>query len=382
MVESVLLLLCSLSALGLPALLQENQLKDAKAKKNAEIEIQADGVIERTQVPPFSTPEQFPKFRVLSTVPPLTAGSSATVNLSITNPFNEAVQFTQVRASCSCMKFTIDSGEFPRNSTTTVVAKLKVPQSTLSGDVVSVINLHDRTNGKHIAEIIMRYEVLGNIAVAAENVFIEIDKANPIKSTSVPVHISEPVTFDDLKLSVSPNLRDIPMELVRDGNGISILIEASFQNLDGGGIGGEVRVESKSLGNGAGFYLAVNRHSVIRLSPASLHFRRQEPNDSVQVATAIMRISPPRVENPIDTGSEEPEIDEASRIPKPQVSLHFDGEKLSTQVIPIGKSGVFKIIVKKVVETEPSSAAKLVWKINWKDEVLATQADAFFEDMN
>ncbi len=96
MVESVFLLLCSLGGLGLATSIQENQVNDAKGKKNAEIEIQANSVIERTQVPPFSTPEQFPSFRILSTVPPLTAGSSATVVLSITNPFNEAIQFTQV----------------------------------------------------------------------------------------------------------------------------------------------------------------------------------------------------------------------------------------------------------------------------------------------
>ncbi|GEM_PF-1064794 len=260
---------------------------------------------------------------------------------------------------------------------------MNVPQSTLSGDVVSIVNLHDRTNGKHIAELVLRYKVLGNIAVATERVFLEVDKSSPIKSVKVPVHISEPVTFDDLKLSVSRNLRDIPMELVRDGDSLSILITASYQSLDGGDIGGEVRVESKMSGNGAGFYLMLKRSSVIRLSPASLQFRRQKSDDSIQVATALMRISQPQVEDLDDSEPDKPSNEHASkeepRISKPQVTLHFGSEKLFAEVVPIGKSGVFKIIVRIKVHGQPPLTDKLVWKINWKDEVLETAADAFFK---
>jgi len=159
-----------------------------------------------------------------------------------------------------------------------------------SPNALQNVTRRNRATREAIASITLHYGDSGNISLPPDLITMAVSEARQFSTAQIPVTLTSPVTFDDLEVTVSPSLRDVPISLVQENSKVFLVVPATYENISKGDIGDEVGIRSAKYQSGASLPLTIKESSASNLSPTSLQFRCAHKETDTQTATAILRV--------------------------------------------------------------------------------------------
>lgn len=274
------------------------------------------------------------------------AGSNATVDLKIKNPFDHQIKFTGASKACKCSNFQPEHTYFGANEELSARVRLKLParrNSRKSQTSMVIVN-----NDAPIVELFFDYELEGLLAFTELLGIVGFDSDNQTKVYEVPFLATAPVDMTKLEIKSTENLNSCKFEILKQDERGVMQITIADSILTKSKIRGEVTIQEQGTKRLDTFFLTIKNDKLAEISPDVMTFKKVDGN---LVATATLKMSKSIVD------------DEALK--KIQMHCHFGDTKIETQLKRISDK-LISVVLNAGVELGSKGAAKntsLQWKV-------------------
>ncbi len=224
----------------------------------------------------------------------LPQGESVAVVFSLENPFDQAIEFEKSTVNCSCVGFDSSRKTIPPKETTVFKLRLQTSSGNLSPIVKSAITLSKDRAGRELG-----CNTGISIIYTAENFLkfdnsiseLHLNKSEELKSLLLPITFTKPIDRANLELTFDDSLRDLAFEIKQDKGKTYVEVIAPKTALEGGAIGGEIRIKDKLSGSVSNSFLSVNLEQDITISPRVLRFARNKDNPRILESNVMIRLN-------------------------------------------------------------------------------------------
>jgi hypothetical protein len=290
----------------------------------------------------------------------------------------------------------IEGDEIPPFDESLVQMDLKVPNPTnggqefLRGQVGVKFTSPDPTDVGY--SLIVNYSVGNSFAFRIDRVEVEIPDKENVVVKKVPILLTPPMTFDQLELKTTENLRDFSAKLVNgDSDSPQPYVELKIAKaaVPRGGIVGELILTRKGVEHVTGIMVRVQHQTAIVLRPESIRLVRD--NDSKPfVATAILRMGNedngvPSDDNRSDVRDQNQTTEEKQKpIAAPIVELMIGGNAAKVDVKKIGNGRVYRVTVhyEGPLDASDEDNLKVLWRVNYAGQEYVIESHAFVPAMH
>ena len=321
------------------------------------------------------------KYHAAIYLPVLEAGAKRRIVIDLFNTSAEELSFDDIELHSSSLKFNSDSKGIAPHSKGRFQLTLSVPKRDERTRQMTSVKFRSKKTGKVAVDLTITYRMSDMFIVSLDSLDFRIRKGDGISTQLVEYQVFPPLTDQELELSVSENLRDLPIKRRAIDRRYYIEVSVNELAVSEAGISGEVMLKRRGATDTDGFVLHVIRESDISLAPRSLRFYKT--NDQWE-AKAVIRTRPMQLTaNHRGEVSAETDVDsKKDSVPKrPSVQVWVGGEAATVHITQIGKTCVFRL---KIVSDRPENlegdSADLKWKIESGKDSMEVEAKAAFRD--
>jgi len=335
--------------------------------------------------------ETQPFFFAVAELEQLEAGQTYRLNIVVRNPADLAIRFSEFSASCGCAKVKIHGEQIPPFGESLVQMDLKVPNPTnggqefLRGQVGVKFTSPDPTDVGF--SLTVNYSVGNSFAFRVDRVDVEIPGKEQVIVKKVPILLTPPMTFDQLELKTTENLRDFSAKLVNGDSDLPLPyaeLKIAKAAVPRGGIVGELILMRKGAEHVTGIMVRVQHQMAVVLRPESIRLVRD--NDSKPfVATAVLRVGNEDNGLPSDdkrsAGGDQNQSTEEKQKPiaAPIVELMIGGNAAKVDVKKIGNGRVYRVTVhyEGPLDASDKDNLKVLWRVNYAGQEYVIESHAF-----
>ncbi len=318
---------------------------------------------------------------------PLEAGKKYRLNITVANPYDEAIEFSTIAVGCGCAKFESAVNEIPAFGRATFVMHLDVPNEIVEGRAAQVISFSGKNPEVRALIVRIEYPVDSSFGFLIDRVNIEISKSENVATSRIPVAIVPPMTLEQLELQASENLKDVSIRLIRDDPDSMVpyvQVEVARRVVSRNGIMGEVSLWKPGTALHAHCVVCIKHQDLISLRPESLRMSRDNTSNSYE-ARAILRVKADEepeqreIQNDTVTGEIRTDVD----ADPPEVGVTIDGVNARVLVKPLGRSGIYRLTI---VHNGPlgknsDGTSEVRWRIKVNGEEQIIESKAFFQNL-
>ena len=208
------------------------------------------------------------------------------VVMTLKNPLDKDVKFSDVSKKCSCSSFRPQDYVIPAGGQETVHFSIKTPSRSRNQTVTQKIRFVE--DGSTVVRADLKFKLKGFIAFKEPMGFLKFQADDEYQELSIPFLYSAPVKFEDIKAKASENLGDLDFSMERTESGGVLKAKLSDKIFSQGTIRGEVYLSTESGKNRDGYFLVVQDLAKDEISPKVLSFKRKSNS---LTASAIVQIA-------------------------------------------------------------------------------------------
>lgn len=306
----------------------------------------------------------------------LEVGKRYKLLITAVNPTNSAISYSSIRVDCACAKFETDIREIPANGEGQFSMYLTPSNIISSRPITTSARFVDNETGQLAIRLQVLYQLSGVFGFNSDRFTLELPFDENLIVSKIPIVFQPPVTLDQLEVKTSENLRDSAIVLRPDPENDRLAyveVTVSKDLVVSGDVMGELVLQKREGEGRAVVILAVQHEQRLSISPESVRLT-QDNSAGPFTAIAVLRVS----KSLAAVGNQEAEeLGSNSRIPRVELSIHGNPARL--EIKPLGKSGIYRLMVAYdgPLEVNSDGIVDASWCISFNGESRVIKTYAF-----
>ena len=303
-------------------------------------------------------------------------GEKLRILLSVTSSLeDETLFFDQVKVSSSRVTCKASTNTLAFGETAIFEILLEVPDNATRPEFGSSIRLESTIDeSARPIQIDLSCKLRGLVSIPQKHAFLYVTEGEPVAETNIPIVITHPVESSDLKLSISPELKDLPISIADTPDGLFLQISASFSDVQSSSIGGEIVVESKTTGRKAWINCTVRNSAAVTVSPEHLSLSESADSPKLFDGSVLIKIAESEEEHASNNS------DDSETRKKPRFSLAIEGSSVPVKAKQLGSSRIYRVTFAIRKPKKEVKNLVLDWKIRQGNQTHAPQTYVVFEE--
>jgi len=277
------------------------------------------------------------------------SGERLLIEAKLTSKTAKDLSFNSVSTSCRCTSVTPKAGEIPAFGTIQLRIRLDVPKANSSARFPAGFHLISDDGSEITVNLFMG--IANNLYIAPNHQFA-VSKAF---RTVIPVEISEPILFENLRLDVSENFDGVAeFSLVNKEGQPGIQVSADKSKFSSEYVSGKIKIHDAINLKSIDSDILFRTSQPVSISPKIIQFHQssnaseKEKVSGAQVfeAKALMRI----------------DSDTFQKFGRPRVRCTVDDKSCETKVIKLTQN-LYRVKLSLSLPSALPGLAPLVWEL-------------------